>query len=204
MSYETLDRPMSRRRAGVVKRLAPLLEHLYAVAGPSPELAGFLKRHNINQRNAEAYCGVLTVALAKFFSDNQAERVFVFDPDGIPAVVIEGYEADAYSPMDLIAWPLFQPHLFAVAIREADMLGAWKMVRRNGAPLYVYKTPLDWLKASCNGCVPINRSWAGHWLDRADGPFIVQDMQHGREIREMLGFASKRHKVLAPDNGVAA
>ena len=195
---------MTIRRARVVKRLAPYRQRLYSVAGPSPELAGFLNRHRLNQRNVEAYCGVLTVALVAIFGDNRAERVFQFDPDGIPAVVIEAFEVDAFSPMDIIAWPLFQPHLFATAIREVDLLGAANMVRRNGKPLYVYKTPLDWLKAGCTGCVPINRRWAGHWLDKAGGPFIAQDMEHGREVRELLGFASARHRVLAPDNGVAA
>ncbi len=57
------------------------------------------------------------------------------------------------------------------------------MVRRGGRPLTVWRTPEAWLRSGCDGCVVsiiIGQALAG----KAGGPFIVEDVAHGRELRQ--------------------
>jgi hypothetical protein len=69
---------------------------------------------------------------------------------------VEALAADGHGVMDLVAWRLEAPDTFATAIREADMLGAWNMVRRGGRPLHVHRTPQRWLRGGCQGVVVLN------------------------------------------------
>jgi hypothetical protein len=45
---------------------------------------------------------------------------------------------------------------------------------------------------------------AGEWLLKAGGPFIAEDAEHGRELRELLGANALRHRILIPNMRAAA
>ena len=77
------------------------------------------------------------------------------------------------------------------------------MVQRGGMPLVIHRTPLDWLKAGCQGCVALKPA-ARHWLLKAGGPFIVEDVEHGRELRQLLGLDAGRHRILVPKHEARA
>ena len=64
----------------------------------------------------------------------------------------------------------------------------------------IYRTPLEWLQAGGEGCVMLKPESpaACQWLARAGGPFVAQDIEHGREIRAMLGPVAARHRILVP------
>ena len=175
-----------------------------ALAEPVPEFIAYARRPWFDFGTIAAHAGVLGLCLCKFFGSNSGEIVFEFDRDGVQSVVIEALAADGHSVIDLIAWPINAPWQFASAVREADMLGAWNMVRRGGQSLRVHRTPEDWLAARCIGCVPINLEWAGHWLHRAGGPFIATDIDHGREVRELLGRHAHQHQIRVPRESMRA
>lgn len=172
----------------------------YDAAEPVPELARYLHQYRIDQTAVHAHAGVLAICLGKVFGGNSGDRVFQFDPDGIPIAVLEALASDGLRVVDLVAWPLHRPEEFATAVREADMLGAWHMLRPAGKPLHVYRTPLSWAKAGCEGCVPVNREWAPYWLDRAGGPFVFEDIEHAEEIKELMGLRARGHRFLVPEH----
>lgn len=188
-----------RNQAAATLKLGPMRRELYAKGELTPELKAYIRLHRLDVPTIEAHAGLIAVCLCKFYGGgNSGESVFQFAADGEPSAVIQALAVDGRSVMDLVAWPLLQPHLAATAVREADVLGPLNMVRRGGRPLHVYRTPLAWLKAGCTGCVVLNQDWAAYWLDHAGGPFVAEDVQHGREIRELLGEKAGRHRVLVP------
>jgi hypothetical protein len=77
------------------------------------------------------------------------------------------------------------------------------MIQRGGRPLVIHRTPLAWLKAGGEGCCLL-KPGARHWLRRAGGPFVAQDVEHGREIRDLLGPEASRHRILVPTEARAA
>ena len=185
-------------------RLAFMRRESLRVAGPSPELFRYIRQHRLDLPNVQAHAGYFNVALVDFMADT-----FLFDPEGEPAAVIEALLFDHSREVftaDLVAWPIHEPWAFATAMGDsdgADVLGPQNMVQRGGAPLVIHRTPLDWLKAGCEGCVALKPA-ARHWLLKAGGPFIVEDVEHGRELRQLLGPNSPRHRILVPQHEARA
>ena len=171
------------------------------VAGPSPELFRYIRQHSLNVDTCLANVGFLTVALVEFLRSVSGHERFLFDADGEPAVVIEALLFDRERQQvcsDLVAWPLHKSERVATAMGindGADVLGPQSMVGRNGERLCVYRTPLAWLQAECNGCVLL-KSGARHWLLQAGGPFVAEDITHGHELRSLLGSAAADHRII--------
>ena len=185
-------------------RLAFMRNESLRVAGPTPELFQYIRKHRLDVATVSAHAGYINIALAAFMADT-----FLFDSDGEPAVVIEAllfdHEREEFTA-DLVAWPLSDPWAFATAMGDRDgaaILGPVNMVKRGGQPLAVHRTPLDWLKAECTGCVALKPA-AGEWLLKAGGPFIVEDVEHGRELRQLLGPDAMRHRILIPHHQARA
>jgi hypothetical protein len=179
------------------------------VGGWTPELREYIRRHRLSLGDCMAHAAFLNIALVKFLSSNSGEQTFEFDVDGEPAAVIEALLFDAFREpftADLVAWPLDDPLAFATAMGAndgADVLGPVNMVQRGGKPLLIHRTPLAWLKAGGQGCCLL-KPGAWHWLRRVGGPFIAQDGEHGRELRDLLGTEAARHRILVPAEARAA
>jgi hypothetical protein len=173
------------------------------VGGWSPELRTYLRKHRINLEDCSAHAGYFNVALVKFWTGNDGDRAFTFDPEGQQAAIIEALLFDKdREPFvaDLVAWPINHPLAFVTALGlndGADVLGPQHMVRRAGVPLVLHRTPLAWLQAGCQGCVPL-KPGARHWLAKAGGPFVVEDVDHGLELRDLLEDRDRRHEILVP------
>lgn len=187
---------LANRLAQAAGRLAPIRRQFYALGDWTPETAAYVRQYSLDLGSIAAHAGLFAVALARFSGHNSGDRVFWFDRNGEPSAVIEALRADGHDVADLIAWPLDDPARYATAIGEADLLGAWQAWQHGNAPLRVHLTPLAWLRAKCEGCVPINPTWAGYWLDKAGGPFLTDTVQAGREVRSLLGGAAGRHRIL--------
>lgn len=171
-------------------------------AGYTQELRDYLRRHRIDLGNCIAHAGFLNIALVKFWTGNDGDETFSFTADGVPAAVIEAILIDRDgepATADLVAWPVHDPEAFTTVMGVndgADVLGPVAMLHRRGAPLRVHRHPLAWLQAGCTGCVPLTPG-ARHWLIRAGGPFIADDVDHGRELRDLIGAeAAMRQRIL--------
>jgi hypothetical protein len=191
------------------ERLAFMRRESLRVGGWSPELKSYLAKHQLSLVTIVAHASWLNIALAKFLGSNSGEETFLFDADGELAAVIEAMLFDDCREQvtaDLVAWPLNDPDAFVTAMGPndgADILGPQWMVHRRGAPLMVHRTPLRWLQAGCEGCVLL-KPGALHWLHKAGGPFIAEDLEHGRELRDLLGANAIRHRILVPEKARAA
>jgi hypothetical protein len=185
-------------------RLQVMRKRLYQIGEPTPEFFDYRKEHALDLRTIEAHAGIFAVALVKAYFDTDGSGLFEFDAIGVPAAVIEAIlfdtQCEPYTA-DLVAWPLHAPEDFVTALGPdagAAVLGVVSMVLRGGLPLRVYRTPLNWLKAGCEGCVPLSEKGGSDWLAKAGGPFIVEDVEHGRELRDLLGHRVGANSILVP------
>ena len=71
------------------ERLAFMRRESVRVAGWSPELAAYLRKHQIDDKVAHAHAGGLNIALVKFMADDSGHLRFDFDIDGEAAAVID-------------------------------------------------------------------------------------------------------------------
>ncbi|WP_111200193.1 hypothetical protein [Aestuariivirga litoralis] len=188
-------------------RLKSMRQQIYASAGPCPELFSSLRSYRLDQETVQAYAGIYSVTLASFTKVSDGDAIFEIDIDGQPTAVIEAllYDDELEQQVaDLVAWPLHDPDNFATALGPhagADVLGVEHMVMRKGRPLRVYRTPLEWLQAGCNGCVPLTEIGGRFWLNRAGGPFLVGCLDEARWLRDYLGVSAVCHCILLPFNG---
>jgi len=176
-----------------------VLERLYSIARGSEEVDRYARLNAIDLEAVNAHAGILAVTRCKF--DN---GTFQLHDDGKSAVVIEVLGADAETTIDLVAWPVDAPTAFATALGDADALGianvdnpaTWAM----GNVLWMYRTPLAWLKAGCGGCCILDHRYVYIWLGKAVGHGIaVEDFQHGRQIAAMLSPPSfDKRRILVP------
>lgn len=184
-------------------------QQFYQCAGWTPEASAYVKAHGLDLDAIAAHAGTFAVCLAQV-CPHTAPAQFDFTPEGVPCAVIEVIGEDAVTVIDLVAWPIDAPERFATAVGEADVLGIGAIrnpaTYAGGRPLRVHRTPLEWLKAGCQGCAVLNRDWGGYWLRKTPGPLLAEDLAHGRELRRMLGrdFDSKRLLVPAPSMERAA
>jgi hypothetical protein len=177
---------------------------LYAMGDVTPEFFAYTEHFSLDLKTIEAHAGLFAVVLASFRESANEGPVFEFDVGGVPAAVIEALAFDQQREpfvADLVAWPLHDPWSFATALGQtkgADVLGIPNMVQRGGNPLEVYSTPLDWLRAGCAGCVPLNDAGGRYWLDKAGGPFVVRNVDEGLWLQAFLGSRASRHHILVP------
>lgn len=190
-----------------IARLRYMRTEALRVGGLSPEISKYIRQQRLDICSVIAVAGWINVALVKYWTGNDGDEAFQFDPDGIPSVVIEAilfdYDREPFCA-DLVAWPMSRPDYFITAMGQndgADVLGPQSMVGRRGAPLRIWRTPLHWLQAGGEGCVLL-KPGARHWLRRAGGPFVAEDLEHGREIRDLLGRDGSRHQILVPGEKV--
>lgn len=165
------------------------------------ESVAYLKGAGIDPALVEPNCGFVAVALVNVF-DGPAGAVFRLSPDGKPAVIIGARTADKEEPQDLIAWPLYGScrDSWASLHGDVDILGIPAALRnhRSGLPLNLHRTPEDWLLSGFEGCCVVNKRWGGTHLSRLPGPFVCEDIGHGREVAAMLKPFGKEGLVHVP------
>jgi hypothetical protein len=91
--------------------------------------------------------------------------------------------------VDLVAWHPETPQQWATRAGIADWLGAWDpgLAHDRKAPVQVWRAPLGWLRAWCDGVVPLTADRAElYWL-LVDMPAIdAEDAAHAAELRWAL------------------
>ena len=186
--------------AGFPSALREILVDFYARVEWSQELAAWQAENLPNGEIVSLlpFIGMMAHCRVRFFPG----RRFDFDDEGIPAIVIEVLGEDASTPVDLVAWPARRPDKFAPAIGHAAGLGVFRI--RDPAtyfgdePLKVYRTPLAWLQASCDGVVILNSITAPSWLGEALGAIAGEDINHARALARLLRGYFDIARIVAP------
>jgi hypothetical protein len=161
--------------------------------------ADYVKVNGINLEALNAYAGVLSIMSCRFLGNGY----FDFgNTDAKAAVVIEIYAEDDESTIDLCAWQIEQPDIFATMF-GADALGLARVVNPAtwafGGVLNIYRTPLRWLQAGCQGCVVLDHRNVPIWLRCALGAVHAEDIDHARQLDAWLNPPRfDRRRILVP------
>ena len=176
-------------------------QQLYAMGDPTPEFLEYTRDFGLDHKAIQAHAGIFAVVLASAGRDNNGLPIFNFDTEGVPTAVIEAILFDENREpfvCDIVSWTLADPKSVATALganEGAAVLGAFNMPQRGRTRLWVHPTPLAWLQAKCEGCVPLKEEGARYWLNRAGGPFAVGGLEEGRWLRDLLGPHSADHSI---------
>jgi hypothetical protein len=181
----------------IINPLATLLRQFYNVASWGQAEADYLKHHNLPMEAANAHCGGFFILPCAF----DGSDLFTFNAGGVSAVVIEVYGDDDETVIDLAAWPVDRPENFATAMGAA-LLGAARVCNPASwfpGPLPIFRTPLKWLQARCQGVVVLDYKSAPLVLADALGDLEAEDEAHQAELRRLLcrPFVNPRN-IVAP------
>ncbi len=141
---------------GLLQARTTLIQHA------RPSLA-YCRANLIDWNATQPHCGGLYIVPARF-----DPPWFDMIDDGEEAAVAEALAEDAVTVVDLVAWPVGNPGRFATAIGAAAVLG--ENVASNpttyfgGAPLRLFRTPLTWLQAVCDGACILDHVCGARWL----------------------------------------
>ncbi len=153
----------------------------------SREEADYVAANRINPEAVNAHAGLLTVTNCEFFGNGY----FAFaDDHGVRSAVIEVYGEDDETSVDICAWALDRAGTFATMF-GSDALGAARVSNPAtwafGGVLKIFRTPLKWLQAGCQGCCILDHRYVSIWLREAVGYGIeVEDEEHGLQLAAML------------------
>lgn len=209
----------NHRRKGLPNRVSPsnfrantlpvqtarheLLLEFYEVGDAAPGRFEYMQEHGLSWDTIDAHAGTLIFRHVQFLPD----RRFDFADPGPVAAVIEVLAEDGVTSVDLVAWPIDDPKLFATALGNARALGLWQA--RNpatyygGWPLRIWRTPLAWLRNGCRGAVVLEPGSASCRLAAAPGLIAAEDLTHGRELARLLHPYFDPARILVPLTEVA-
>ncbi len=128
---------------------------------------------------------------------------FDVDPDGVEAAVCQARGPDSVEVVDLVAWSLDNPARWWTAIGAAVVLG--EAVAHNpatgfgGAPLRLFRHPLRWLQAGCDGAVILDPARGGRWLlDLPVAAVAAEDDAHAAELSAVRDATVDRVAIVVP------
>jgi hypothetical protein len=109
---------------------------------------------------------------------------------------------DGETVIDLVAWPIANPTDFHTLCGAVPMLGLWQAF--NAAtyvfdyPLVMHRTPLDWLKAGCEGAAIVIPSLAARSFLDLPGRIGAADLAHQRELKSLLNDMIRAVEIVSP------
>ena len=118
---------------------------------PDRDLTHYLRRHDVDIDHCINVAGPI-VRLAVAFEHG----LFGYDPFGEAAAVVSVRDENAERLIDLAAWSLKDPMIFAPFLDHAGLLGGDAVLNPasfHAGPCPIWLTPLDWLQAGCKGAV---------------------------------------------------
>ena len=109
-------------------------------------------------------CGHFGVDRAQFHGD-----LFEPAPAGVPVIVMGVSEHPDEGLVDLVAFEPSNPVRWFLRLGNAVVLGLHnvRLALFEESPVFIHATPLDWLRANCQGAVVLD--WKADILSRLEG-----------------------------------
>lgn len=126
---------------------------------------------------------------------------FEFDPFGEGAFCIVLTDEDAKTELDVLAWSARDPVTFGTLLGQAGLAGAAAITNpasyTGGKACPVWRTPLDWLRAGCEGACVVDPIMARPVLARAPGMLLVEHFDHAQELH--INGALQARQIVMPE-----
>lgn len=127
---------------------------------------------------------------------------FEYDPFGEQAFCIVLMGEDAETELDILAWSARDPETFGTLLGQAGLAGATAVTNpasyTGGKACPLWRAPLDWLRAGCEGACVLDLALARPVLARAPGLLLVEDFDHAQELH-ITGALQARQIVMPED-----
>lgn len=168
--------------------VAPYDELGAAQADPRTDVA--LLRHGVTDADVQLHCGLTQI------DADTTGRFYQPVDDGAPAIIVPVLDAEEL--VDLLAFDPRRPERWWLRIGAVPLLGGDELAylllgpKLFAEPLWVHRTPLNWLRNSCHGVVILD-------IDRGLGDLAIvpngiaaEDAAHQRELKDRLARAAMR------------
>ena len=161
----------------------------------------YLRETGIDYATAEVACGGVFVAPVLAVPPNS----FTISEEGSEGVVVEALAEDGVTVLDLVTWRPSSPHRWRTLLGAAPALGMATAVNPatyfGGLPLQLYRTPLEWLQARCDGAVLLDLKRGARWLldvDNIAQTLALRDDAHAAEIQATRIALITRQRLVVP------
>ncbi len=131
-------------------------------------------------------------------------RSFMIDEEGGEGVIVEALDEGGRC-IDLVTWRPSQPDRWRCLLGVAPALGMAAALNPGtymaGLPLQLYRSPEEWLRASCDGAVLLDPARGARWLlslDGIAGTLAPRDDAHAAEIDAARLALVTRQRLLVP------
>lgn len=158
----------------------------------------YFRAHGLDARAIEPATGGVFISPIRIVPP----RFFEPDPEGKPAAWCEVRD-DFGSVVDVAAWSMRKPDKVVTLLGRAAVLGAeWAgdpASYLDGSPLRVFRTPLAWLQARCEGVAVLDMARAARFLlDTPTARIAAEDDAHAREIMKAKRALWDAQAVVVP------
>lgn len=136
-----------------------------------------LDRYGVADPDVRRHCGLAKIVRHRpFYEPN---------PDGDHAIVVPVMDDDEL--VDLLAFDPRRKSEWFVRLGSEPLLGASALSEQLlGKPLHIFRSPLTWLQASCDGIVILDINWAFIDLTTAPHGIVGEDDAHTDELRRFM------------------
>ncbi len=165
------------------------VDSLFTAHSYRPERAQAWLRHRYVSESCSAF-GQAVMMRGHFEGGILGQHTFcwTFTPThvGEPAIVLPVYED--YRLVDLLAIARHDYRVWGCVTGAGQYVGSTAVHRKDSSsPLRVYKTPINWLLANCEGIMPLSKSFFP--LLQYASSIIAEGYEHAWEISELAFMA---------------
>jgi len=161
-----------------------MIFNVLRIASRRPQTAEYIAANGLDSFEIERNCGAIGAIKClhrggRFKLSGEGEWSI-----GIPV-------NDEYGEViDAVAWSIYAPTRFGTAFGIADALGMGSVTNPAtwafGQNLQIFRTPLEWLQAGCDGCVILDYRALPSWLGTVPGSISIEDRQHAELVYQGL------------------
>ena len=175
----------------------------YDLARSTPAYCRYVREHGLDLTQITAFAGA--TGILDIVDCGGGRFDWNAKGDTFTAFICEALGRDGETVEDLVAWPTDKPTRTLSLTGVAAWLGAWNVWNPSsyylGKPLWIHRTPLEWLKARCVGAAIANVGLAGREMLDVPGPIAACDRDHARFLANLLRSASTRTRIVIPRTG---
>ena len=177
---------------------------LYERANPSKAFLDYISEQHLDLDVIDRFAGIGAVTEILQCGNRRFDFAPAGHPDAVTGFVVEAFDADDETVIDLVAWPFRHPDKAMSLFGRVGLLGIANAVNPAtyflDEPLRIARNPLRWLQAGGTGaCVIDPRRAAFELIDASGmGRIAGEDHRHTRQLVRLAESVVDRSRFVTP------
>ena len=177
---------------------------LYARADPTDRFIDFIHAQGLDLDVIDRFAGISALAEIIICGKGRFDFAPAGHPDAVTGFVLEAFDADDETTVDLVGWPIDHPDKPVSMFGRIGLLGAANAANPASfyfdKPLRIARNPLRWLQAGGTGaCVIDPRRAAFELIDASQmGRIAGEDRAHTRDLIRLAESIINRSRFVSP------